>query len=96
MMCSVEMNKLTPSFHPAMGMIPTTDTVMMTMVSVASSPVMMFIVAITRIGNARQRPTAIPVTADVASIWRLETNQIILKKGCKCHIYRSYLLWIKI
>ena len=55
---------LTPSFHPAMGMTPSTDTVMMTMMRVAKDPTMMLLVAITRIGNAKASPIAIPIVAE--------------------------------
>ena len=55
---------LTPSFHPAIGMKPSTDTVMMMIVKVAKIPVIKLWVAIIRIGKAIHIPITTPLTAD--------------------------------
>ena len=60
----IQSHTLTPSFQPAMGMTPTTETVMKTRVIVAISPTMMFPVANTKMGNAKQRPITRPITAE--------------------------------
>lgn len=51
---------LTPSFHPARGITPMTQIVVQQIDSVAKNPIMMFIVAMVRIGNASDTPMAIP------------------------------------
>ena len=58
------MFRLTPSFHPIIGMKPRTVVVMRAMLTVAMIPTQTFIVATMRMGRAQLKPTIIPVMAD--------------------------------
>ena len=70
MHCRFNFSHLTPSFHPARGIRPTTDRVTMVMFSVAKKPVITFFVARVITTKASEIPTAIPCMAVSTSSWK--------------------------
>ena len=61
----------TPSFQPAIGMIPMTETEIRQMVRVAMNPTMRFWVAMIRMGRATLIPMMMPSVADDAKVYKV-------------------------
>ena len=62
------MNLLTPNFHPASGIIPTTHADTRLMIMTAIVPMTKLNVVKIRIAQADDRPTRIPITAELARV----------------------------
>ena len=85
------MFRLTPSFHPIIGMKPRTVVVMRAMLTVAMIPTQTFIVATMRMGSAHPRPTKIPVRADDTSSYKRSKHyrNKVIKQWSSYHSKRN-------